>query len=175
MMVRPVADAPEWRFLWNAKQLLSPALPGESAAPSRARSPLPDMISSSPALRSEDGPAAALQESRRRLRDPGRPLLRRHRRLRNRAVSLFTDSPSGCARQQRGDLPLSGCSPIWTPEEWRRIMATNLDGCFYTCKLAVPSWFTKSGENPQYLLHLGKCGPPPWKPPIPPPKARSTA
>ena len=25
-----------------------------------------------------------------------------------------------------------------TPEEWRRIMATNLDGCFYTCKLAVP-------------------------------------
>ena len=25
-----------------------------------------------------------------------------------------------------------------TPEEWRRVMATNLDGCFYTCKLAVP-------------------------------------
>ena len=25
-----------------------------------------------------------------------------------------------------------------SPEEWRRIMATNLDSCFYTCKLAVP-------------------------------------
>lgn len=25
-----------------------------------------------------------------------------------------------------------------SPEEWRRVMATNLDSCFYTCKLAVP-------------------------------------
>lgn len=25
-----------------------------------------------------------------------------------------------------------------TPEEWRRLMATNLDACFYTCRLAVP-------------------------------------
>lgn len=25
-----------------------------------------------------------------------------------------------------------------TPEEWRRLMSTNLDACFYTCKLAVP-------------------------------------
>ena len=24
-----------------------------------------------------------------------------------------------------------------TPEEWRRLMAVNLDGCFYTCKLAA--------------------------------------
>ena len=44
-----------------------------------------------------------------------------------------------------------------TPEEWRRLMATNLDACFYTCRLAVP------------LPGL------PWKPPTPPPRARSTA
>lgn len=25
-----------------------------------------------------------------------------------------------------------------TPDEWRRVMSTNLDACFYTCKLAVP-------------------------------------
>lgn len=25
-----------------------------------------------------------------------------------------------------------------TPGEWRRLMATNLDACFYTCRLAVP-------------------------------------
>ena len=25
-----------------------------------------------------------------------------------------------------------------SPGEWRRVMATNLDSCFYTCKLAVP-------------------------------------
>lgn len=25
-----------------------------------------------------------------------------------------------------------------TPEEWHRLMSTNLDACFYTCKLAVP-------------------------------------
>lgn len=25
-----------------------------------------------------------------------------------------------------------------TPKEWRRLMSTNLDACFYTCKLAVP-------------------------------------
>ena len=25
-----------------------------------------------------------------------------------------------------------------SPEEWRRVMSTNLDSCFYTCKLAVP-------------------------------------
>jgi len=25
-----------------------------------------------------------------------------------------------------------------TPQEWRRLMSTNLDACFYTCKLAVP-------------------------------------
>ncbi|MDO4293215.1 MAG: SDR family NAD(P)-dependent oxidoreductase [Eubacteriales bacterium] len=25
-----------------------------------------------------------------------------------------------------------------TPKQWRRLMATNLDACFYTCKLAVP-------------------------------------
>lgn len=25
-----------------------------------------------------------------------------------------------------------------TPGEWRRVMGTNLDACFYTCKLAVP-------------------------------------
>lgn len=24
------------------------------------------------------------------------------------------------------------------PDEWRRIMATNLDSCFYTCRLAIP-------------------------------------
>ena len=25
-----------------------------------------------------------------------------------------------------------------TPEQWRRIMATHLDGCFYTCRHAIP-------------------------------------
>ena len=25
-----------------------------------------------------------------------------------------------------------------SPEQWRRLMATNLDGCFYTCRLAIP-------------------------------------
>ena len=25
-----------------------------------------------------------------------------------------------------------------SPDQWRRVMSTNLDACFYTCKLAVP-------------------------------------
>lgn len=25
-----------------------------------------------------------------------------------------------------------------TPQQWRRVMATHLDGCFYTCKYAIP-------------------------------------
>ena len=30
-----------------------------------------------------------------------------------------------------------------SPEEWRKVMATNLDSCFYTCKLAIPLMLRK--------------------------------
>lgn len=33
------------------------------------------------------------------------------------------------------------------PEEWHRIMATHLDGCFYTCKQAIPLMLAQSGGH----------------------------
>lgn len=30
-----------------------------------------------------------------------------------------------------------------TPQQWRRVMATHLDGCFYTCKYAIPLMLTQ--------------------------------
>ncbi|MGN0305493.1 MAG: SDR family NAD(P)-dependent oxidoreductase, partial [Lachnospiraceae bacterium] len=32
-----------------------------------------------------------------------------------------------------------GLLPDLSPEDWRRVMAVNLDSLFYTCRLAVPS------------------------------------
>lgn len=34
-----------------------------------------------------------------------------------------------------------------TPEQWRRIMATHLDGCFYTSKYAVPLMLAQGGGH----------------------------
>lgn len=34
-----------------------------------------------------------------------------------------------------------------TPEEWRRIIATHLDSCFYTCKHAIPLMLTRGGGH----------------------------
>ena len=137
MMARPVADAPEWRFLWNAKQLLSPALPGESAAPSRARSPLPDMISSSPAC-ARRTPCSSFAGISPQIAGSGpSPFCG--------DIGDFETVRSLFSRIRRLDVLVNnaGISHVgllsdMTPEEWRRIMATNLDGCFYTCKLAVP-------------------------------------
>lgn len=34
-----------------------------------------------------------------------------------------------------------------TPEQWRRIMATHLDGCFYTSKYAIPLMLSQGGGH----------------------------
>ena len=34
-----------------------------------------------------------------------------------------------------------------TPQQWRRILATHLDGCFYTCKHAIPLMLAQGGGH----------------------------
>lgn len=34
-----------------------------------------------------------------------------------------------------------------TPQQWRRIMATHLDGCFYTCRHAIPLMLAQGGGH----------------------------
>ena len=34
-----------------------------------------------------------------------------------------------------------------TPDEWHRIMHTNLDSCFYTCRLAIPLMLKKHSRG----------------------------
>ena len=46
-----------------------------------------------------------------------------------------------------------------SPEEWRRVMSTNLDSCFYTCKLAVPLMVhEKRGELLNISSVWGRAG-----------------
>lgn len=45
-----------------------------------------------------------------------------------------------------------------SPDQWRRVMSTNLDACFYTCKLAVPLMLHQPlRADFKYLLRLGQC------------------
>ena len=45
-----------------------------------------------------------------------------------------------------------------SPDQWHRVMSTNLDACFYTCKLAVPLMLHRLGQcrrfNGNRLLRL---------------------
>lgn len=34
-----------------------------------------------------------------------------------------------------------------TPQQWRRVMATHLDGCFYTCRHAIPLMLAQEGGH----------------------------
>ena len=46
-----------------------------------------------------------------------------------------------------------------SPDQWRRVMSTNLDACFYTCKLAVPLMLHRhSGRILNISSVWGVCG-----------------
>lgn len=52
--------------------------------------------------------------------------------------TLFQNIPRLDVLVNNAGISHIGLLSDMTPEEWHRIMSTNLDACFYTCKLAVP-------------------------------------
>lgn len=52
--------------------------------------------------------------------------------------SLFADIRHLDVLVNNAGISHIGLLSDMTPREWRRLMSTNLDACFYTCKLAVP-------------------------------------
>lgn len=52
--------------------------------------------------------------------------------------SLFADIRHLDVLVNNAGISHIGLLSDMTPEQWHRLMSTNLDACFYTCKLAVP-------------------------------------
>lgn len=51
---------------------------------------------------------------------------------------LFANIPRLDVLVNNAGISHIGLLSDMTPAQWRRLMSTNLDACFYTCKLAVP-------------------------------------
>ena len=53
-------------------------------------------------------------------------------------LRLFSSIPSLDLLINNAGVSYIGLLSEMSPESWRRLMASNLDACFYTCKLAIP-------------------------------------
>ncbi len=74
-------------------------------------------------------------------------------------TKLFSQIPAPDVLINNAGISYFGLLSDMTPGEWHQLMHSNLDSCFYTCKLAIPHMVQKqSGRILNISSVWGQCG-----------------